>query len=126
MRVDRRFMIAQSYKNLTAWNKGIELVKEIYSIADHMPKSEQYILVSQMLRAAISIPSNIAEGYRRGHRLEYIHFLSISIASAAELETQLIIAKARYPNINYGKAEKLVDEIQRLLFVTINKLKIKR
>src|SRR5574340_311616 len=126
MRVEGRFMIAQSYKNLTAWQKGIELVKEIYSLVDSLPKLEQYILVSQMLRAVISIPSNIAEGYRRGHRLEYVQFLCIAIGSAAELETQLIVAKNRYPNINYERAEKLLDEIQRLLYVTIKKLKEKK
>lgn len=119
-------MPANSYKNLTAWVKAIELVKEIYSITDRFPKTELYILVNQMLRAAISIPSNIAEGYRRGHRLEYIQFLSIAIASAAELETQLIIAKNRYPQADYHKAEVLLDEIQRLLYVTIKSLKEKK
>ena len=104
-------MAAQSYKNLTAWQKAIDLVKEVYKITDHFPKTEQYILISQVLRSAISVPSNIAEGYRRRHRLEYIHFLSISIASAAELETQLIIAKDRYAKIDYSKAEKLLNEI---------------
>jgi four helix bundle protein len=78
-----------------------------------------------MLRAAISIPSNIAEGYRRSHRPEYIQFLSIDLASAAELETQLIIAKNRYGEIDYDKAEALIDEIQRLLYVTIRSLKQK-
>ncbi|MDR3643168.1 MAG: four helix bundle protein [Candidatus Doudnabacteria bacterium] len=116
-------MPANSYKNLTAWIKAIELVQEIYVITDKFPKMELYILVNQMLRAAISVPSNIAEGYRRNHRLEYIQFLSIAIASAAELETQLIIAKNRYPLVDYQKAEILLDEIQRLLYVTIRSLK---
>lgn len=119
-------MAIQSYKNLTAWQKGIELVKETYRITDKFPKTEQYILVSQVLRAVISIPSNIAEGYRRGHRLEYIQFLSIAIASAAELEIQLIIAKDRYSGVDNTRAEKLLDEIQRLLYVTIKKLKEKK
>ena len=116
-------MPISSYKQLTVWNKAIELVKEIYIITDKFPKTELYILVSQMLRAAISIPSNIAEGYRRSHRLEYIQFLSIAIASAAELETQLIIAKNKYPQAGYEKAELILDEIQRLLYVTIRSLK---
>lgn len=118
-------MTANSYKNLTAWVKAIELVKEIYAITDKFPKTELYILVNQMLRSAISIPSNIAEGYRRNHRLEYILFLSIAIASAAELETQLIIAKNRYSQVDYRKAEILLDEIQRLLYITIKSLKDK-
>lgn len=119
-------MTAISYKNLTAWQKGIELVAEIYKLADQLPKIEHYILVSQMLRAAISVPSNIAEGYRRNHRLGYVQFLSISLGSAAELETQLIIAKNKYHNFKYEKAEKLLDEIQRLLYVTIKKLKVSK
>ena len=119
-------MVAQSYKNLTVWQKSIDLVKEIYLIADSLPKMEQYILISQILRSAISIPSNIAEGYRRGHRAEYIQFLSIALGSAAELETQLVIMENKYTNVNSQKAEKLLDEIQRLLYVTIKKLKEKR
>lgn len=118
-------MPINSHKNLSAWIKAIDLVKEVYNITDKFPKTELYILTNQMLRAAISIPSNIAEGYRRGHRLEYIQFLSIAIASAAELETQLIIAKNRYLQLDYKKAEYLLDEIQRLLYVTIKKLKQK-
>ena len=73
----------------------------------------------------MSITSNIAEGYRRNHRLEYIQFLAISLASAAELETQLVITKNRYQQIGYEKAEGLLDEIQRILYVTIKKLKQK-
>ena len=78
-----------------------------------------------MLRAAISIPSNIAEGYRRGHRPEFIQFLSIAIASAAELETQLIISKRQYSGISYSKAESLLEEIRKMLYVLIKKLKAK-
>lgn len=76
-----------------------------------------------MLRAAISIPSNIAEGSKRGHKPEYIQFLSIAIASAAELETQLIITKNQYPSIDCATAQTLLDEIQRMLYTIINKLK---
>lgn len=67
----------------------MELVKEIYRITKLMPKTEMYVLVSQMLRAAISIPSNIAEGFKRNHRNEYKQFLAIANASAGELETQI-------------------------------------
>lgn len=113
----------QSFKDLIVWQKSINLVDEIYKISDQLPKHELYILVSQMLRAAISIPSNIAEGSRRGHKPEYIQFLSIAIASAAELETQIIISKNRYTNIDCTNAEKTLDEIQRMLYAIINKLK---
>ena len=113
----------QTYKQLIVWQKAIQLVNEIYAISDQLPKYEQYILISQMLRAAISIPSNIAEGSRRGHKPEYIQFLSIAIASAAELETQLIITKNRYLKVNCILAEQLLDEIQRMLYTIIQKLK---
>lgn len=113
----------QTYKDLIVWQKSIGLVNEIYKISDSLPKHELYILVSQMLRAAISIPSNIAEGSRRSHKPEYIQFLSIAIASAAELETQIIITKNRYISIDCTTAEKTLDEIQRMLYAMISKLK---
>ena len=71
----------QSFKQLRVWQKGIEIVKEIYG------------LTSQMRRAAISIPANIAEGFKRLHGKEYRQFLHIALGSAAELETELIIAR---------------------------------
>ncbi len=80
-------MYIESYKELKVWKKSIDLVKEIYKITNKFPKEEIYVLVSQMRRAAISIPSNIAEGYKRKNLKEYIQFLSIAEASAAELET---------------------------------------
>ena len=75
-----------------------------------------------MLRAAISISSNIAEGYKRHHRGEYLQFLRIAEASAAELETQIIISKDRYKQIDFFKAEKFLVEVQKMLFVLIRKL----
>lgn len=71
----------------------MDLVDEIYIITRQFPKSETYALASQMQRAAVAIPSNMAEGSKRNHTLEFIQFLGISNASAAELETQLLISK---------------------------------
>jgi len=71
----------------------MDLVVEIYKLTDRFPKSEIYGLISQMRRCAVSIPSNIAEGRKRGSRKEYHHFLTISYGSGAELETQLEIAE---------------------------------
>src|SRR5205085_2616124 len=119
-----RAMPLESYKNLIVWQKSIQLVKEMYIISDKMPKMETYILVSQMLRAVISIPSNIAEGYKRNYKKEYLQFLRIADASAAELETQIIIAKDRYANIDFGKAESLLLEVQKMLHALISKLSI--
>ncbi len=118
-------MRVNSFKELIVWQKSIELVNEIYNITKKLPKTEVYILTSQMQRAGISIPSNIAEGYRRNHRAEFIQFLAIAISSTAELETQIIICKQQYPVFDYSKAELLIDEIQRMLYVMISKLKDK-
>lgn len=115
-------MAITSYKDLLVWQKGIDLVDAIYKIVSLLPKHEQYILISQMLRAAISIPSNIAEGYRRRHKAEYVQFLSIALASAAELETQLIIAKKQYQQASYERGEMLVEEVQKMLYVLILKV----
>ena len=107
-------MYIQSYKQLKVWQKSIELVKEIYKSTEGFPKSELYGLVSQMRRAAISIPSNIAEGYKRKGLSEYLQFLRIADASAAELETQIIIAKELYKDLNFSKVESLLEEVQKM------------
>jgi four helix bundle protein len=119
-------MSIQSYKDLIVWQKSIELVKEIYKATEVLPKSELYGLTSQMRRAAVSIPSNIAEGYKRKNLGEYIQFLSIADASAAELETQIIIAKEIYRAIDVSYTESHFQEIQKMLHAMIAKLKTKQ
>ena len=115
-------MQLQSFKQLIVWQRSIELVKEIYKVTDEFPKSELYGLTSQMRRASISIPSNIAEGYKRKNLGEYLQFLSIADASAAELETQLIISKDLYTKIDFFKAQSLLEEVQKMLVSLIRKL----
>ena len=83
----------KSYKDLNVWQKAVELVKEIYLLTKEFPKDEQFTLINQMRRSAISIPSNISEGKARGHRREYVQFLYVALGSCAELETQIIISK---------------------------------
>ncbi len=83
----------KTIRDLKIWRKSIELVKEIYKVTEKFPSGEQYGLVSQMRRAAVSIPSNIAEGFRRKHNKEYKQFLCIALGSSAELETQIVISK---------------------------------
>jgi four helix bundle protein len=83
----------KDYKELEIWKKGIEIVREVYRMTDKFPDKELYGLTSQMRRSAISIPSNIAEGFRRQSSKEFKQFLNIALGSLAELETQLIIAK---------------------------------
>lgn len=115
----------KSHKELTVWQKSMELAEEIYKITSKFPKAETYGLSSQMQRAAVGIPSNIAEGAKRSHKLEYIQFLSIANGSAAELETQLLLAKKLYPdkNIDFEKLIESIDEILRMLFALIKYIK---
>jgi len=103
----------QSYKDLIVWQKSMDLVVAIYDLTDNFPKSEIYGLTSQMRRCSISIPSNIAEGRRRGSPKEFRHFLLISYGSGAELETQIEIAKrlSFSANLDYKKADKLLKSI---------------
>ena len=82
----------QSFKELRVWQKGIEIVEDIYRMTKNFPKEEMYGLSSQMRKAAISIPSNIAEGFKRFHNKEYKQFLHITLGSSAEFETQLILS----------------------------------
>ena len=114
----------RTYRDLDIWNKGIEVVKGIYKITEEFPKHEIYGLVSQMRRAAVSIPSNVAEGFRRYHNKEYKQFLYITLGSCAELETQMTIAK----ELNYIKKDvetsilEKLDHVCRMILNLIKKL----
>jgi four helix bundle protein len=81
-----------SYRDLKVWQFGLKLVCLVYEITSKFPKAEVYGLTSQIQRAAVSVPSNVAEGHARDSSREFLHFLSISLGSLAELETQLVIA----------------------------------
>jgi len=106
-----------SYKDLIVWQKSIDLVVEIYRLTDLFPKSEIYGLTNQMRRSAVSIPSNIAEGYNRKHRQEYIQFIRIAFGSGAELETQIIIVKRLELVLSnrLKKVESLLVEVMKML-----------
>jgi len=82
----------QSYRFLEVWQRGIDLVELIYKLSAAFPSDERFGLTSQVRRAAVSIPSNIAEGYGRSHRGYYLRSLSIARGSLSEVETQLIVA----------------------------------
>ena len=82
----------KNYKELIVWQRGLEIVRATYEVARQLPREEAYGLRSQMTRAAVSIPSNIAEGSSRTSELEYRHFLEIALGSCFELDTQLIAA----------------------------------
>jgi four helix bundle protein len=83
----------KSYRDLQIWQKSVALVKSVYQETDHFPDNERFGLVNQMRRAAVSIPSNIAEGQARQHSGEFRQFLFIALGSIAELETQVIISQ---------------------------------
>jgi len=116
-----------SYKNLTVWQKSMDLVTEIYKLTEQFPKSETYGLTAQMQRSVVAIPSNIAEGQKRNYSKEFLQFLYISYGSGAELETQLEICKrlSKLKNLDYNKAEQLLNEVMKMLNVLTSSLKKK-
>lgn len=83
----------QSHRDLVAWQLGVRLAKEIYLITENFPPHERYGLSNQLRRASVSIPSNIAEGYGRGTRQDYLRFLRMARGSVFEIDTQLLIAR---------------------------------
>lgn len=107
----------KSYKDLTVWQKSVDLSVIIYRITESFPKSELYGLTSQIRRCGVSIPSNIAEGQRRSHRAEYVQFLRIAFGSGAELETQILIAlKIGYlDGKQFNQINELLQEVMRML-----------
>jgi len=84
--------VIESYRDLKVWQGGMGIVEEVYLLSRRFPKEEVYGLSAQMRRAAVSLPSNIAEGHARQSTREYLHHISIALGSLAELETQILIA----------------------------------
>ncbi len=110
------------FKELEVWQKSIDLVIDIYSLTKQLPDHEKYSLSDQIRRAAISIPSNIAEGYSRQTTKEYIQFLYIALSSASELETQLIIINRIY-SIDTDSLILKTSDIKKMLNKLISVLK---
>jgi four helix bundle protein len=115
----------KGFKELIVWQKAYQFALNIYKETDGFPKNEIYGLTSQLRRCAVSIVSNIAEGYQRQHLGEYVQFLSVSLGSCAEAETQLLLAQ----DLNYmskdacGSCLIFLKEVSRILQVMIPKLK---
>jgi len=113
-----------NFKELLVWQKSIDFVTIIYKVTGSFPKDEMYGLISQIKRASVSIPSNIAEGNSRRSKPDYLQFLKIARGSCAEVETQLIISK----NLNYlneqdhQKLNNNIIEISKMLNGLINSL----
>ena len=114
----------QSYKDLVVWQKAIALAKAIYQLTQPFPTEERFGLVSQMRRAAVSIPSNIAEGQARHTTGEFVQFISHAEGSTAEVDTQLILAVELKFCAKRGvlPAYEMVDEIRRMLNALRRKL----
>jgi four helix bundle protein len=113
----------RSYKDLIVWSASMNLAHEVYNVTEAFPKSERFALTSQMRRAAISIPSNIAEGWGRNSAASFSYFLKIAFGSYTELMTQLELAY----RINYLSGEQLDkfgemgESISKMIFVLIQK-----
>jgi len=117
--------MASSYKDLRVWKQSVDLALEIYRQTQNFPKHEQYGLISQLRRAAVSVPSNIAEGKGRSSDKELILFLHHSRGSLLEVETQLLIAR-ELAYLEEPKAKHLLDQVENLakaLNALINALK---
>ena len=114
----------KSYRDLKVWEKSMDLVVESYRISKLLPKTEMFGLTSQIQRAAVSIPANIAEGHGREHLGDYLRHLSIARGSLMELETHmLIITRLFIPMDEVKRALEQVREVDRMLSGLIKKLK---
>ena len=116
--------ITKSYKDLIVWQKGVDLSVLVYELTEQFPRDERYALTSQMRRAVVSIPSNIAEGRCRSTKKDFCNFLHIALGSAAELETQIEIARRikQTASLSYGTIEALLTEVTKMLNSLISKL----
>ena len=114
----------RSYKDLVVWQKGITLAKLVYRLTERFPSEEKFGIVAQMRRAAVSIPSNIAEGQARRTTGEFIQFISHAEGSLAELDTQLILSiELKFCSESAAEpAFTLLDEIRRMLNALRRKL----
>ncbi len=110
-------MGAASYRDLDVWAKAMDVATAIYALTESMPKREEYRLTAQMIRAAISVPANIAEGHARATRKDYAHFVSIARGSAAELETLLLLSvrTGLLPETAVQPISSEVDSMARML-----------
>ncbi|HTH46540.1 MAG TPA: four helix bundle protein [Candidatus Limnocylindria bacterium] len=107
----------QGYRDLLVWQRGIELAKVIYQLTAKLPAEERYGLVSQMRRAAVSVPSNLAEGQARKSTAEFIQFISIAEGSIAELDTQVFpsLELRLVKSSDTAQCLELISELRRML-----------
>jgi len=115
----------KNHKDLEVWKQAMDLVDDIYGLSRHFPPEELYGLTNQMRRAAVSVPSNIAEGAARGGKREFMQFLSIALGSLSELETQVLIAQRQGYLEDVGVVVAQIKSVRRLLLGLIRHLKRK-
>jgi four helix bundle protein len=117
--------VGDSFKDLIVWQRAVEMSVMVYNLTASFPRSEQFGLTNQLRRAAVSVASNIAEGYGRSTRGEYLVFLGHARGSNCEIQTQLVIADA----LNFGteqlrySAQELSEEVSRMLVAMMTKLR---
>ena len=122
--MEKKTTAIRSYKDLNVWKASMELVCEVYEVTRNFPETERYALTSQMRRCAISVPSNIGEGWSRNSARSFISYLNIASGSMSELLTQLEIAR----RISYISEEKTIHlnlkgiEISKMLYMLIKKI----
>ena len=117
----------KSFKDLEIWKRSIRLAKEIYQISEAFPKTELYSLTNQLRRAAISIPSNIAEGHTRKYTKEFRQFLYVALGSLAEVETLLVLS-VELKCIHQDKIlplQKEIEELGKMINALLSRLKSK-
>ncbi|MBI1739240.1 MAG: four helix bundle protein [Acidobacteria bacterium] len=119
--------VLKSYRDLLVWQKSMDLAAAVYQAAKLLPSSERFGLVTQMQRAAVSVVANIAEGYGRSHRGDYLHHLSIANGSLKEVETHLLLS-VRLGHVEEKQIEpalELASEVGRMLSSLMQKLKVR-
>jgi four helix bundle protein len=120
--------MAEGFKNLVVWQKAMQLTMEVYRLTAGFPDSERFGLVNQLRRASVSIPSNIAEGYSRSGKGEYLLFLSHSRGSCAEVETQILIARGLGfgQEIRLDACSTLCDSVGKMLYALSKSIRAKQ
>ena len=108
-----------THKDLDVWKMGLDIVERVYKITEEFPKEEQFGLTSQLRRAAVSVPSNIAEGAARNTKKEYLQYLYIGLGSLSEIETQLVIAQ----RLGYFKDVEIFEQVEHLRRKLLNFIK---
>ena len=117
----------KTYRELVVWQKAFRLCTDVYQLTKRFPSDERFGLTAQLRRAAVSVPSNIAEGYNRSTKQDYLRFLWIANGSLAELETQLMLARELGLGAREDLSETLesVEEVDRMLRALMRSLKAK-